>query len=198
MKCKNHPNREAVTFCANCGIPLCSDCAEKSPSGKTYCFQCAMIYSVSEVGTSIVDKREKSEGKKKHKKKKWGAFQYFVIVSCVLILVMGGVIIFGAPEESGKKIDFANNQRVFLFMVDSCIKRYAHYEGEKYPEKLTDMVPKYLPMKKEDLHHLESLLYQKDPSVGYRLSMAKPKPGEMNIIISPKGIQYSTPTQGGA
>ena len=197
MKCKHHPNREAVQSCSNCGIPLCADCAEESPSGKQYCFQCAMIYSVSEVGTSLVDKREKSAKKKKKKKVKWGPFQYFVIVSCVMILVMGGVITFGGPKESGKKIDFANNQRVFLFMVDSCIKRYAHYEGEKYPENLTDMVPKYLPMKKEDLHHLNRLLYQKDASVGYRLSLIKPDPGEMNIMISPKGIQYSTPSREG-
>jgi hypothetical protein len=83
-------------------------------------------------------------------------------------------------------------------MVDSCIKRYAHYEGEKYPDQLTDMVPKYLPMKNEDLHHLSRLQYKKDPSFGYNLSLAKPGPGEMNIMISPKGIQYSTPSQGGA
>lgn len=197
MKCKHHPSREAVKFCSNCGIPLCAECSEESQSGKTYCFQCAMIYSVSEVGTSLVDKREKSAEKKKTKKKKWGPFHYFVIVSCVLILVMGGVITFGGPEESGKKIDFVNNQRVFLFMVDSCIKRYAHYEGEKYPEKLADMVPKYLDLKKEDIHHLDRLLYKKDPSSGYSLSFATPKPGEMNIIISPKGIQYSTPSREG-
>ncbi len=196
MKCKHHPNRDAVQFCANCGIPLCADCTEESPSGKFYCFQCAMIHSVSEVGTSLVDKKGRSVEKKK--KVKWGPFQYFVTVACVLILVMGGVIIFGGPKESGKKIDFVNNQRVFLFMVDSCIKRYAHYEGNNYPEKLIDLVPKYMPMKKEDLHHLQRLSYKKDPSMGYRLSFTNPTPGEMVIIISPKGIQYSQPSRGGA
>ena len=198
MKCKHHPNRQAVQFCTNCGIPLCSDCFEEPRQGKYYCFQCAMIHSVSEVGTSLVDKQEKAAEKKKEKKIKWGPFHYFVIVSCVLILVMSGVIIFGGAKESGNKIDFVNNQRVFLFMVDSCIKRYAHYEGKKYPEKLIDMVPKYMPMKKEDLHHLKRLSYQTDPAVGYRLSLAKPNQGEMIITISPNGIQYEAPSSGGA
>jgi len=59
-------------------------------------------------------------------------------------------------------------------------------------ENIMDIAPKYLPLKKEDLVHLKSLSYQNDPVVGYRLSFANPKPGEMNIVISPKGIEYES------
>lgn len=191
MKCKHHSDREAVQFCASCGIPLCEDCAEQSQSGKYYCFQCAMLHSVSEVGTSLVNKRDRA-GEKKDKKKKWGPFQYFVVVSAVLIAVMWGVILFGGKKAPGKKIDFAKQERVFLFMVDSSIKRYAHYKDNQYPENLYVLVPKYLPMRKEDIPELSRLSYQKDPRLGYQLSVANPKPGAMNIIITPKGIQYET------
>jgi hypothetical protein len=54
-----------------------------------------MIQSVSEVGASMQEKWEK--GEKRREGKRWGPFQYFLIVSSVLLLVMWGVIIFGGP-----------------------------------------------------------------------------------------------------
>jgi hypothetical protein len=151
-----------------------------------------MLQTVSVVGTSLTSKREKATEKKLKKKKEWGPFNYFVVVSSVLIAVMWGVIIFGGQKAPGSSIDFGGNSRVFLFMVDSSIKRYIHYEGEKYPEKIEDIIPKYLSLGDEDLVHLKMLSYKRDPVEGYLLSFANPKPGEMNITISPNGITYET------
>jgi hypothetical protein len=193
MKCKNHPTRDAVHFCESCGVPLCEECSEEPTPGHFFCFQCAMLQAVSGAGTTLKDKREKAAEKKVTKKREWGPFQYFVILSSVLIAVMWGVIIFGRPEEApGQKIDFARQERVFLFMVNSSIKRYHFYEGKKYPETLTDLVPKYLPINEESLPELNRLSYTKKRDVGYSLSLANPKPGEMNIIITPQGIKYET------
>jgi len=191
MKCNNHPNREAEHFCASCGIPLCNDCVEEPKPGQFFCFQCAMVQAVSGAGTSLVDKREKHTEKELKKKKPWGPFRYFVVLSSVLMAVMWGVIIFGGPEAvSGQKIDYDNNKRVFLFMVDNSIKRYAHYQNKKYPDRLIDLVPKYLRLNEEDLIQLNRFSYTLDPQSGYELSYAHPVPGEMNIIISSKGIKY--------
>ena len=191
MNCKNHPNREAKQVCISCGIPICDDCAEEVKPGEFYCFQCAMIQSVSQVGTSLTDKRQRTEEKKrKSRKLKWGPFHYFVILSTVLILVMWGVIFFGGKQAPGKAIDFTNNPRVFLFMVDSCIKRYAHFEGNRYPDKIADIMPKYFSLKEDRLILLKKLSYRKDPEAGYFLSFADPKPERMNIILSPGGIKY--------
>jgi hypothetical protein len=149
-----------------------------------------MLSSVSAMGTSIKDKREKSAEKKLDKKKKWGPFHYFVSISGVLILVMWGVILFGGQKAPAGTMDFGNNQRVFLFMVDGAVKRYAHYEGKKYPDELSDLVPKYLQLDEKNIKHLGMLSYRKDRREGYLLSLAKPEAGEMNIIISAKGIKY--------
>ncbi|MBW1936932.1 MAG: hypothetical protein JRI84_15545 [Deltaproteobacteria bacterium] len=83
-----------------------------------------------------------------------------------------------------------NSPRVLLFMVDGALKRYNHYEGNQYPARLTDLIPKYLAMSKEESQYLKKLVYVRDPQLGYRLSLAKPQPGQMNIVISPKGIKY--------
>ncbi|MFC1869306.1 B-box zinc finger protein [Thermodesulfobacteriota bacterium] len=193
MKCKNHPDRDAEYICASCGVHICNNCIEESKPGEYFCFQCAMLQSVSQGGTSLVDKRKRvSEKELEKKKREWGPFHYFVIAASALIVVMWGVILFGGKEAPGQKIDYAKNQRVFIFMVNSSIKRHAHYEGNKYPEKLFDLFPKYLRMRKEDLPELNRLSYKRDPKTGYRLSFSKPKPGEMNIVISPKGIKHES------
>lgn len=198
MQCKYHPSEKAKYLCTGCGTPLCSDCAEEAKPGQYYCFQCAMMSSVSAVGTSIKDRKEKvAEGKAKVKKK-LTPFHYFVIVSAVLIVAMWGFILFGGKEPPSGAVDFAKNKRVFLFLVDSALKRYAHYEGNNYPERLIDLVPKYLTLGKEQAAQLVGLSYHRDADVGYLLSVANPNPGEMNIIISPKGIQYQLPSGEGA
>jgi hypothetical protein len=193
MQCKYHPERSAKRFCDSCKAPLCEECAEEIRPGNFLCFQCAMIQSVSEVGTSIKEKREQEE---KKKKKRWGAFHYFVIVSSVLILVMWGYIIFGGQElpSSMATVDYAKQGRVLLFTVDGALKRYAHYEGNKYPEKLTDLIPKYISLRGEQIVHLQQLAYERNSDGGYRLSLAKPEPGEMKVILTPKGIEYTAPS----
>jgi hypothetical protein len=193
MQCKYHPERSAKHFCDSCKAPLCEECAEETKPGYFLCFQCAMIQSVSEVGTSIKEKREQEE---KKKKRRFGAFHYFVIVSSVLILVMWGYIIFGGQElpSSITTVDYGKQGRVLLFMVDGALKRYAHYEGNRYPEKLTDLIPKYVSLQGGQIIHLQQLAYERDSDSGYRLSLAKPEPGEMDVILTPKGIEYTAPS----
>ena len=197
MRCKYHPDRRAEHFCASCGIPLCHDCAEETGPGTYHCFQCAMLESVSEVGSNILDKREKASEKKLSERKKWGPFQYFVLISSILMLVMLGVILFGRQEPPAGGIQFENQPRVLLFMVDTSIKRYAHYEGHQYPDGLKDLIPKYLSFSQKQLYLLDLLFYRKDPQKGYLLSLSKPVPGDMKITISSKGIAYEAPTGGG-
>ena len=193
MQCKNHPHRRAERFCAGCGIPLCSDCTEEAKPGQFYCFQCAMLTSVSAVGTTIKDKRVKSAEKKEKEagKKKWTPFRYFVVVSSVLILVMWGVILFGGQQAPGGSTDFDSQPRLMLFMVDSAIKRYALYQANQYPANLADLIPNYLRLSDKDLPQLQKLAYGRDPALGYRLSFVRPKPGE-NIVITAKGIRYES------
>jgi hypothetical protein len=191
MQCKTHPNRGAEHFCAGCGIPLCNDCSEEVKPGQFYCFQCAMRTSVSAVGTSIQDKRVKAAEKKEEGKKKWAPFHYFVVVAGVLILVMWGVILFGGQQVPGGSADYEGQPRLMLFMVDSAIKRYAHYQANQYPANLTDLIPTYLRVSDKDLPHLKGLVYERNPALGYRLSFAKPRPGE-NIVITAKGIKYES------
>ncbi|MGD9033970.1 MAG: hypothetical protein PVH02_14980, partial [Desulfobacteraceae bacterium] len=67
-----------------------------------------------------------------------------------------------------------------------------------YPERLTDLIPKYLSLGDNKATQLIGLYYERDPEIGYRLALANPIPGEMRIIITPGGIQYQLPPGEGA
>jgi hypothetical protein len=47
-----------------------------------------------------------------------------------------------------------------------------------------------LALEGQDRRQLDMLKYMRDPQAGYLLSLAQPEPGQLNIIISPKGISY--------
>lgn len=198
MNCKYHPDRTAEVFCTSCNAPLCTECAEQGKSGEYYCYECAMLHSISAVGTSLKDRREKGEERREKAKKKWGPFRYFVIVSTVLIAVMWGVILFGKKPAPPAAAGLVDNDRVLLFMVNGAIKRYALYKGNRYPTTLTELLPDYLSIREGEAVHLKRLRYRPDPKVGYRLSLTTPSPGQMNLILTPKGIEYTTPATEGA
>jgi hypothetical protein len=81
-------------------------------------------------------------------------------------------------------------------MVDGALKRYAQYKNDTYPEKLSDLVPNYLPFKETDVYHLSKLSYRRDPNTGYQLSLIHTRKGERKVVLSPQGIRY-VPTTGG-
>jgi len=155
-----------------------------------------MVRQISEVGSKLSEKRSKAEEKKR--RKRWGPFQYFLVVSSVLIVVMWGVILLGGQPAPASKVNLAKGGRVLLFMVDAAIKRYAHYEGHRYPESLSELVPRYLAFKGPERAYLNQLSYRKDPVKGYRLTLLYPKKGEMNLILTARGIEYHSSAGGGA
>jgi len=151
-----------------------------------------MLTSISDGGSKIQDRRQKAAEGKQKIKKKWGPFRYFLASSSVLILVMWGVILFGGEKPPASTTKLASNPRAFLFMVDSSLKRYAHFEKKGYPEKLADLVPKYLRIDSANLDELKLFSYRKDPKEGYRLSLAKKTPDEQAVVLSPQGVQYES------
>jgi len=187
MKCKYHPNREANKFCSICHVPLCDECAEELNPGTYTCFNCAMIRQLSEGGSKLTQRRSISQAKRK---KRWGPFQYVFVLSCALIIVMWGVIIFGGRPSPSSKKGMPKAGKALLFMVDGAIKRYAHYEGNGYPDSLLDLIPKYLVIKDTELGCLKQLSYRKDPAKGYLLTLRQPKKDEAGLVLTAKGIEY--------
>jgi hypothetical protein len=198
MQCRFHPDRKAEYYCETCHIPLCRDCGEEVRPGAYTCFQCGMIQSLSQAGTSLAERQKRAVAKRSVKR--WGPFHYFLVVSCFLIGVMWSVVIFGgtpAPHQTASfELEKGQAGRVLLFLVDGAIKRYAHHEKKGYPHHLSDLVPKYLQIREEQIPSLNQFTYQREGAdKGYRLSLAQTRKGEMRLIFTPHGIEYSPPTE---
>ena len=142
--------------------------------------------------------RVRSEELKVNRKKKWGMFHLYLLISAALIIAMWGVLIRGGEPPPLRTAHVVERPTVLLFLVDGAIRRYAHYEERGYPERLSDLHPKYVPLRKEELSCLEVLSYSTDPAEGYRLALIDRSAGDVIIMLSPEGIVQMDPSVEGS
>ena len=139
--------------------------------------------------------RDKGAEQQGRGEKRRDLFWYLVGVCSGLIVALWGVILFGGQPGPERTINISNQPKILLFLVDGAIRRYAHYEGDRYPERLSDLVPKYVSRGKDGLYCLDKLNYEQDPEGDYRLSLHD-RSGEVIIILSPRGMVYMSPSGG--
>jgi len=132
-----------------------------------------------------------NEGEKREKA--WGMFHLYLLISSALIIAMWGVIIRGGEPPPPRTVHLVERPTVILFLVDGAIRRYAHYEERGYPEQLSDLPVKYIPLGKEGLSSLDALSYSTDPAEGYRLALIDPSTSEVIVVLSPQGIVHMGP-----
>ena len=140
--------------------------------------------------TERVRPNNEAKGLKKH----WGAFHISLLISATLIIAMWGLIIRGGEPPPPKTAPVVERPTVLLFLIDTAIRRYAHYEELGYPERLSDLHPKYVPLRQDELSSLERFSYSPDPAEGYRLGLIDRSTGSVSIILSPQGIVYMLPS----
>lgn len=56
MKCRNHPERDAVAVCISCHTPVCAECRNHI-KGKNYCEKCVDKLFGSEIGKPKVSEK---------------------------------------------------------------------------------------------------------------------------------------------
>jgi hypothetical protein len=129
-----------------------------------------------------------AEGQDQKRGNNRGLFHLYVLVTAALIIALWGVIIRGGEPPPPRTAYVVERPIVLLFLVDTAVKRYAHYERGRYPEQLPELLPRYLPIPKEEFSCLDTLSYSTDPSGGYRLTLTDRSTGDVIIMLSPQGI----------
>jgi hypothetical protein len=76
-----------------------------------------------------VTERVGNEGQDQKRGNNWGLFHLFVLISAALIIALWGVIIRGGEPPPPKTAYVVERPVVLLFLVDTAVKRYAHYES---------------------------------------------------------------------
>ena len=140
--------------------------------------------------TERVRPKDEVEDLKKH----WGTFHIYLLISATLIIAMWGLIIRGGEPPPPRTAPVVERPTVLLFLIDTALRRYAHYEERGYPEQLSDLHPKYIPLRQKELASLERFSYSADPAEGYRLGLIDHSTGNVTIILAPQGIVYMLPS----
>jgi hypothetical protein len=73
-----------------------------------------------------------NEGQDQKRGNNWGLFHLFVLICAALIIALWGVIIRGGEPPPPKTAYVVERPVVLLFLVDTAVKRYAHYESGRY------------------------------------------------------------------
>jgi hypothetical protein len=141
-----------------------------------------------------VSERVRPKDEVEHLKKYWGAFHISLLISATLTIAMWGLIIRGGEPPPPRTAPVVERPTVLLFLIDTAIRRYAHYEERRYPERLSHLHPKYLPLRQEELSSLERFSYSAGPAEGYRLGLIDRSTGNVTIVLSPQGIVYMLPS----
>jgi hypothetical protein len=140
-----------------------------------------------------VTEGERVEGQDEKKEKSWGLFHLYVLICSALIVALWGVIIRGGEPPPPRMASVVERPTVLLFLVDTALKRYAHYGRGRYPEQLSELLPRHVRLGNEELSYLETLSYSKDPTGGYRLALIDRNTGDASIILSPQGMVSMSP-----
>ena len=132
--------------------------------------------------------RVRGEGQDQERENNWGLFHFSLLICSALILALWGVIIRGGEPPPPRTAYVVERPTVLLFLVDTALKGYAHYERGKYPEELSEILPRYVRLRNKELPCLEMLSYGTDPSGGYRLraqSFARSVPPAVATVSAP-------------
>ena len=130
------------------------------------------------------------------REKDWGLFHLYLLICAALIVAMWGVIIRGGEPPPPRTAYVVERPTVLLFLVDTALKRYAHYGRGRYPERLPELLPRYVRLRNGELPCFETLSYSTDPTGGYRLALLDRSAGDEIIVLSPQGIVEMAPSVG--
>ena len=137
--------------------------------------------------------RVRVEGRDKKKEKGWGLFHLSVLICSALIVALWGVIIRGGEPPPPRTAYVVERPTVLVFLVDTALKRYAHYESGRYPDQLPELLPRYVRLRDEEFPYLKTLSYSTDPTGEYRLALLDRGTGDAIITLSPQGIVSMSP-----
>ncbi len=187
MKCANHPDREAVAFCSECGKPLCEECiAYRDEKGHPYCAQCAIM-----LNAKTYEKTKPAGNTKKTNKGKHIGFWSFVVVGIILIIVEG---FFYLKNRTSTKIisnniqvqDSTEIKNVRLFFLGEAIVNY-HARFKKYPVSLEDIRGNVIDSSLFDKLVDSSVSYSKNQKYGFILKITGDSTSIGNIVFVNSG-----------
>jgi len=172
-KCSIH-GKEIIAHCFKCGEPLCEDCVMKKVKGRYYCFRCAIeesLVNFEKEEKKIEKLRRERELYLKGKKKTVSRLRIAMFIMLGLAVVEG---VFYSRLYLERKRSLNENYLQYINtnidFINMALKNYSRLNNGEYPNKLSELIPQYLPEFKLSFLLSKELSYKKDRELGYLLS----------------------------
>ena len=194
MKCENHSDRIAVHHCLSCNAPLCEPCAIYLENGTIMCDRCSLLAILKqqhqETGDKLVAKKE-NRLRVAEKKKRQDFIRKTVLYTFVLVVAFVSLRAFHQLNlPKNEEINLSEHTDVMLYILDQAIHDFIQDSSGELPNRLTDLIGRYLPAEKVGRHTLARFSYEKGTPPSYRLrlnrNIADPMAG---MIFTDEGFE---------
>jgi len=178
MKCINHPDKDATTQCLVCKTPLCDDCAIPVESGGFKCTNCTLRTTIEEMSQIRKEKRKGKELKRvdQGEAKKRKRLYRRILIPISLGIVIGIVelfLYFGSSIPESEKFIASEEPTVTAIIIDAAIRDYAQGHGGNFPQRLDELLGKYISPDKITPRDLEDFHYRRISPRSYELRPKK-------------------------
>jgi hypothetical protein len=175
MKCENHPDRIASQSCQKCRMPLCDQCTLYMDNGSVLCDRCSLLAILEQ---QHQESQEKLVAKKEYrlrileKRKRQDFIRKTVLYTFVLIVAFVSLRAFHLLNKPrNEEINLSEHNDVMLYILDQAINDYIQENSGELPNRLGDLIGRYLPAEKVGRHILARFSYEKKIPPFYRLRL---------------------------
>lgn len=194
MGCVYHPDRDSIAYCDKCEAELCEDCTLRVEDGHTVCHRCMLALSLNDVKseTSMREQEEEDQRVGLHKKWRPTYIELVLTIGLLLVLALVGLKFYWDRTELRSAITLDVTDPVELLAeFQQLLARYAVANGNRYPDTLHELLPRYLNDAAENLRVLRYLEYNLNERQGYLLRFKPESPVSGDNLIATAEDIYS-------
>ena len=195
MKCENHSDRIASQSCQNCNTSLCDPCAIYMENGSVMCDRCSLLAILKQQHQGTEDKlfaKKEYRLKVTEKRKRQDFIRKTVLYTFVLVVAFVSLRVFHQLNmPKNEEINLSEHTDVMLYILDQAIHDYIQDNSGELPNRLADLIGRYLPAEKVDRRTLAGFSYEKGTPPSYRLRL-KPNIDDpmAGIVFTDEGFEF--------
>lgn len=192
MSCVYHPDRDSVAYCDHCEAELCESCTLRVEDGRTACHRCMLALSLNDVKSETTMHEQEEEDQRVGLHKEWRPNYIQSVLAIGLVLVLGfvGLRFYWDRTELKSAITLDVTDPVELLAeFQAILAHYSVANGNRHPDSLLELMPRYLTDAAENRRVLRHLDYNLNEREGYllRIKPGSPISGE-NLIATAQDI----------
>ena len=194
MKCENHSDRIAAQRCQNCSTPLCDQCAINMENGSVMCDRCSLLSILKQQHQESQDKllaKKEYRLRIAEKNKRQVFIRKTVLYTFVLVVAFVSLRAFHQRNmPKNEEINLSEHTDVMLYILDQAINDFIQDSSGELPNRLTDLIGRYLPAKKVGRHTLAKFSYEKGTPPSYRLQLKRNIDDPMaGMVFTDEGLE---------